>query len=153
MARVPVSEKTRNELKEMFSGKSPTDRSRLVRQAARLIVEEALEDAGAVLRRGARSGGGRRSRAHGRRRTRGARDRGWQGEPHWPAPALTCASLMSIPCPGLVKKPAAPRTLVNAFFWPLARIERTARNRPPKKGGRWPMSAMPDHLWTGAFGR
>lgn len=43
MARVPASERTRNELKEMFSGKAPADRSRLVRQAARLIVEEALE--------------------------------------------------------------------------------------------------------------
>jgi putative transposase len=43
MARVPASERTRNELKAMFTGKSPTDRSRLVRQAARLIVEEALE--------------------------------------------------------------------------------------------------------------
>ena len=53
MARVPVSEKTRNELKDMFAGKSPTDRSRLVRQAARLIVEEALEsEAADALGRG-----------------------------------------------------------------------------------------------------
>jgi hypothetical protein len=43
MARIPASERTRNELKAMFTGKSPADRSRLVRQAARLIVEEALE--------------------------------------------------------------------------------------------------------------
>lgn len=43
MARVPASERTRNELKDMFSGNGPADRSRLVRQAARLIVEEALE--------------------------------------------------------------------------------------------------------------
>ena len=43
MARVPASERTRNELKDMLAGKSPADRSRLVRQAARLIVEEALE--------------------------------------------------------------------------------------------------------------
>ena len=43
MARVPRSETTRNELKQMFSGRSVGDRSALVRQAARLIVEEALE--------------------------------------------------------------------------------------------------------------
>ena len=43
MARVPASERTRNALKDMFAGKSPADRSSLVRQAARLIVEEALE--------------------------------------------------------------------------------------------------------------
>lgn len=43
MARVPMSERTRNELKEMFAGKRSVDRSGLVRQAARLIVEEALE--------------------------------------------------------------------------------------------------------------
>ena len=43
MARVPASERTRNALKDMFAGKSPPDRSSLVRQAARLIVEEALE--------------------------------------------------------------------------------------------------------------
>ena len=53
MARVPVSERTRNELKDMFAGKSPADRSRLVRQAARLIVEEALEsEAADALGRG-----------------------------------------------------------------------------------------------------
>jgi transposase-like protein len=38
-----MSETTRNELKEMFAGKRGADRSALVRQAARLIVEEALE--------------------------------------------------------------------------------------------------------------
>ena len=43
MVRVPMSERTRNELKEMFAGKRGADRSSLVRQAARLIVEEALE--------------------------------------------------------------------------------------------------------------
>lgn len=43
MARVPRSERTRNELKDLFSGKGGADRSGLVRQAARLIVEEALE--------------------------------------------------------------------------------------------------------------
>ncbi|MDA8108384.1 MAG: IS256 family transposase, partial [Betaproteobacteria bacterium] len=43
MARVPASERTRNELKDMLAGKTRSDRSRLVRQAARLIVEEALE--------------------------------------------------------------------------------------------------------------
>ena len=43
MARVPRSERTRNELKEMFAGTGGADRSGLMRQAARLIVEEALE--------------------------------------------------------------------------------------------------------------
>src|SRR3979490_1321599 len=43
MARVPRSERTRNELRDLFSGKGGADRSGLVRQAARLIVEEALE--------------------------------------------------------------------------------------------------------------
>lgn len=43
MARVPASDRTRNALKDMFAGKSETDKSSLVRQAARLIVEEALE--------------------------------------------------------------------------------------------------------------
>ena len=53
MARVPMSERTRNELKEMFAGKRGADRSGLVRQAARLIVEEALEaEAGQELGRG-----------------------------------------------------------------------------------------------------
>jgi putative transposase len=43
MARVPRSESTRNELKQMLGGRGGADRSALVRQAARLIVEEALE--------------------------------------------------------------------------------------------------------------
>jgi transposase-like protein len=43
MARVPRSENTRNELKQMMEGRAGADRSALVRQAARLIVEEALE--------------------------------------------------------------------------------------------------------------
>ena len=43
MARVPRSETTRNELKQMFAGERGVDRTALVRQAARLIVEEALE--------------------------------------------------------------------------------------------------------------
>lgn len=43
MARVPRSESTRNELKQMMEGRAGADRSALVRQAARLIVEEALE--------------------------------------------------------------------------------------------------------------
>lgn len=61
MARVPASERTRNELKEMFSGKAPADRSRLVRQAARLIVEEALEsEATEVVGRGYYERGGER---------------------------------------------------------------------------------------------
>jgi putative transposase len=44
MARVPASERTRNALKDMFAGKTAADRSALVRQAARLIVAEALEN-------------------------------------------------------------------------------------------------------------
>jgi putative transposase len=52
MARVPRSETTRNELKEMFAGARGGDRSALIRQAARLIVEEALEaEASEVLGR------------------------------------------------------------------------------------------------------
>jgi putative transposase len=43
MARVPASERTRNALNDMFAGKTVADKSSLVRQAARLIVEEALE--------------------------------------------------------------------------------------------------------------
>ena len=43
MARVTASERTRNELKKMMAGESVADRSSMVRQAARLIVEEALE--------------------------------------------------------------------------------------------------------------
>ena len=43
MARVLASERTRNELKKMMAGEGMADRSSLVRQAARLIVEEALE--------------------------------------------------------------------------------------------------------------
>jgi transposase-like protein len=50
MARVPASERTRNALKDMFAGKTAADKSSLVRQAARLIVEEALEkEAAAAL--------------------------------------------------------------------------------------------------------
>jgi hypothetical protein len=48
MARVPASERTRNALKDMFAGKTAADKSSLVRQAARLIVEEALEKAAAA---------------------------------------------------------------------------------------------------------
>jgi transposase-like protein len=43
MARVLASERTRNQLKAMLDGETQIDRSALVRQAARLIVEEALE--------------------------------------------------------------------------------------------------------------
>lgn len=43
MARVLASQGTRNELKKMMAGEGMADRSSLVRQAARLIVEEALE--------------------------------------------------------------------------------------------------------------
>jgi transposase-like protein len=53
MARVPASERTRNELKAMFEGRTAADRSSLVRQAAKLIVEEALEsEAADALGRG-----------------------------------------------------------------------------------------------------
>lgn len=53
MARVLASERTRNELKKRMTGESVVDRSSLVRQAARLIVEEALEaEAEDVLSRG-----------------------------------------------------------------------------------------------------
>ena len=55
MARVPASERTRNELKEVMAGKTSPDRSALARQAARLIVEEAMEaeaEAGEALGRG-----------------------------------------------------------------------------------------------------
>jgi transposase-like protein len=43
MIRVPASAKTRNALKDMLAGKSVADKSSFGRQAARLIVEEALE--------------------------------------------------------------------------------------------------------------
>jgi transposase-like protein len=43
MARVLASERTRNQLKAMLDGETQIDRSALVRQAARLIVEEALQ--------------------------------------------------------------------------------------------------------------
>lgn len=53
MARVTASERTRNELKKMMAGEGVGDRSSMVRQAARLIVEEALEaEAEEVLGRG-----------------------------------------------------------------------------------------------------
>jgi hypothetical protein len=42
MARVVASERTRNQLKAMVAGDAQIDRSALVRQAAQLIVEEAL---------------------------------------------------------------------------------------------------------------
>ena len=43
MARVPASEATRKRLKQMFEGKPEVDRSALIREAVRLMVEEALE--------------------------------------------------------------------------------------------------------------
>jgi putative transposase len=69
MARVPASERTRNELKAMFEGKTSVDRSSLVRQAARLIVEEALEsEAADALGRGYYEHGGvRRGYRNGNR--------------------------------------------------------------------------------------
>lgn len=75
MARVPRSERTRNELKELFSGSGGADRSGLVRQAARLIVEEALEsEATQALGRGyyehgAREGGYRNGYRTGKVKT------------------------------------------------------------------------------------
>ena len=45
MARVPASEATRKRIDAMISGQSEeVDKSELVRAAARLIVEEALEE-------------------------------------------------------------------------------------------------------------
>ena len=53
MARVPASERTRNELKKMMAGETVDGRSNLARQAVRLIVEEALEaEAEGALGRG-----------------------------------------------------------------------------------------------------
>ena len=43
MARVPASEATRKRLKDMFEGERTLERSTLVREAVRLIIEEALE--------------------------------------------------------------------------------------------------------------
>jgi putative transposase len=43
MARVPASEATRKRLKDMFEGNQGMERSALVREAVRLIIEEALE--------------------------------------------------------------------------------------------------------------
>jgi putative transposase len=43
MARVPASEATRKRLKDMLAGASGVERSALMREAVRLIVEEALE--------------------------------------------------------------------------------------------------------------
>ncbi|MGE5101246.1 MAG: transposase, partial [Deltaproteobacteria bacterium] len=45
MARVPASEATRKRIEAMISGEADgLDKSELVRAAARLIVEEALEE-------------------------------------------------------------------------------------------------------------
>jgi putative transposase len=43
MARVPASEATRKRLNDMLAGKQSVERSALLREAVRLIVEEALE--------------------------------------------------------------------------------------------------------------
>ena len=43
MARVPASEATRKRLKQMFEGGESTDRSALIRESVRLMIEEALE--------------------------------------------------------------------------------------------------------------
>ena len=46
MARVPTSKQTRNQLEQLFEGRGAAegDRGELVKLAARLIVEEALEE-------------------------------------------------------------------------------------------------------------
>src|SRR5437773_5815846 len=46
MARVPASKQTRKPLEQLFDGRGPAeaDRGELVKLAARLIVEEALEE-------------------------------------------------------------------------------------------------------------
>jgi transposase-like protein len=88
MARVPASERTRNELKDMIDGKTTAERSRLVRQAARLIVEEALEaEADETLGRGyyERGSGGRGYR-NGYRR---ARVRSAEGEIEFAVPQIS----------------------------------------------------------------
>jgi transposase-like protein len=69
MERIPASERTREKLKVLIEGRSETQdgRSDLVRLAARLIIEEALEgEAGDALgrdyyARGARPGSGYRN--------------------------------------------------------------------------------------------
>ena len=43
MARVPASEATRKRLKQLFEGGESTDRSALIRESVRLMIEEALE--------------------------------------------------------------------------------------------------------------
>ena len=43
MARVPASEATRKRLKQMFEGRTEVNRSALIRESVRLMVEEALE--------------------------------------------------------------------------------------------------------------
>jgi hypothetical protein len=44
MARVPASEATRNALKKMFEGREQQfDQSEFVRQAVRLMIEDALK--------------------------------------------------------------------------------------------------------------
>ncbi len=59
MARVATSESTRNELTDMFAGKTVADRSCLVWQPAPLIVEEAPESEAAVSARVNPTGGER----------------------------------------------------------------------------------------------
>ena len=43
MARVPASEATRKRLKQRFEGGESADRSVLIRESVRLMIEEALE--------------------------------------------------------------------------------------------------------------
>src|SRR5690606_19411098 len=43
MARVPASEATRKRLKQLFEGGESADRSALIRESVRLMIEEALE--------------------------------------------------------------------------------------------------------------
>ena len=56
MVRVPASEATRKRLKQMIEGAGPSEqcnRSALIKQAVRLVIEEALEaEVGEALGRG-----------------------------------------------------------------------------------------------------
>jgi transposase-like protein len=64
MERIPASERTREHLKALMEGKSPVSEasSELVRLAARLVIEEALEgEAADALGRGAQPGLGYRN--------------------------------------------------------------------------------------------
>ena len=67
MARVPASEATRKRLKQLFEAGEFSDRSALIRESVRLMIEEALEaEVTEALGRGYfehadRAGGGHRN--------------------------------------------------------------------------------------------